>query len=281
MVMVGSDTGSPVNGGPNSSVEVLAAEPLSVSLRHFEASGLHETIATAHVLIASPEATIAHRVDGALVSAGPGTAIHIRPGQAHGYVRQPAEGWAAVITDPTPWPPATGSTVDLGRSHELVKLLFLVLTEPIDLPRPYVDRVVDACATALLTLVRNQAIGVDDVGPTSSYQRITEDFRRAVELGFAADRSVSSYARQIGCSSRTLTRATMQTLARTPREIIDERIGLAAARLLTMSDTSVSNISHALGFTTPSNFARFFRRVMGEAPTAYRGRHRDQAEGAA
>jgi len=253
-------------------INVLAAEPLSVSRRAFAFSGLELAIATASVLIASPSDTISHVVDGVTVSAAPGTAIHVRPGQSHAFVPQTGQGWVAIIADSEPWPANSDQTVDLGRSQELVHLLFLVLTEPPDLADVFVQRIIEACATALIRLVRKQEPLDAHLNASTSYERITEDFRRAVELGFAANRTVTSYARQVGCSPRTLTRATLAAAGRTPRELIDERVGLAAARLLTMSQTPISEIASALGFTTPSNFARFFRRVMGEAPKAYRSR---------
>jgi AraC family transcriptional regulator len=46
----------------------------------------------------------------------------------------------------------------------------------------------------------------------------------------------------------------------------------AAIRRLTERHQPVSDISHALGFSAPGHFSRFFRQHIGITPTEYRSR---------
>jgi AraC family 4-hydroxyphenylacetate 3-monooxygenase operon regulatory protein len=43
-----------------------------------------------------------------------------------------------------------------------------------------------------------------------------------------------------------------------------------AKRLLLFSDSAVSEIAYQLGFKDPAYFARFFNRLVGCSPSAYR-----------
>ncbi|TXU28689.1 helix-turn-helix domain-containing protein, partial [Escherichia coli] len=45
-----------------------------------------------------------------------------------------------------------------------------------------------------------------------------------------------------------------------------------AKRLLLFSDNAVNNIAWQLGFKDPAYFARFFNRLVGCSPSAYRAK---------
>ena len=56
--------------------------------------------------------------------------------------------------------------------------------------------------------------------------------------------------------------------------MLDRRIVLEAKRILAHTDLAVANVSAGLGFSEPSNFNRFFRRIEGRLPTEFRGQLR-------
>ena len=113
-------------------------------------------------------------------------------------------------------------------------------------------------------------------GPLSDYERMVADFRDLLEAGFASSRSVAHYADQLGCSARTLTRATNAVVGRAPKEMIDDRVTVAAVRLLTTTDLQINWIAQHLGFSQPSNFSKFFRRTTGVLPAEFREAHQGQ-----
>lgn len=55
-----------------------------------------------------------------------------------------------------------------------------------------------------------------------------------------------------------------------PQHFLDWHRVALAIDLLCSSDTTVSNISHALGFSAPSHFTRFFMQHIGLSPSDYR-----------
>ena len=85
--------------------------------------------------------------------------------------------------------------------------------------------------------------------------------------------SVRAIAAQIGYSERTLSRACEAAVGRTAKQVADARTVLEAKRLLVHSGASAVQIGHRLGFSEPTNFVKFFRRLAGVTPQAFREAH--------
>lgn len=83
-------------------------------------------------------------------------------------------------------------------------------------------------------------------------------------------RRVEDYARSLGYSARTLTRATLASDGVTAKEFIDRRILLEAKRLLAHSEQSAAHIAVQLGFSSATNFSKFFHRHTGKSPLTFR-----------
>ena len=94
---------------------------------------------------------------------------------------------------------------------------------------------------------------------------------------FTVTRQVDDYAKALGCSVRTLTRASLATTGRTAKQLVDDRVALEAKRLLAESDLPVAEIGQRLGFTEPTNFGRFFARTVGSSPGQFRADSRQAA----
>jgi AraC-like DNA-binding protein len=97
-------------------------------------------------------------------------------------------------------------------------------------------------------------------------------FRRAVERSYVATRRVEDYAARLGCSVRTLTRASLAATGRSAKQVIDDRAALEARRLLACTDLPIAEIGQRLAFPEPTNFGRFFHREVGCSPGAFRAR---------
>ena len=105
--------------------------------------------------------------------------------------------------------------------------------------------------------------------PTAE-KRTFARFRRQLEKGHSHSRRVEDYAAELGCSVRTLTRASLAVTGRTAKQVVDDRVALEARRLLACTDLSVAEIGRRLGFGEPTNFGRFFHREVGTSPGAFR-----------
>lgn len=116
----------------------------------------------------------------------------------------------------------------------------------------------------------DQRPGVEDETALALHRR----FRDLLERDFSVAHDVEHYARALGYSSRTLSRATGAATGQTPKQMIQERLALEAGRLLAHSSQPVSAIAAQLGFADASNFASFFTKQMHVTPTAFRARER-------
>ncbi|WP_424891526.1 helix-turn-helix domain-containing protein [Streptomyces sp. XH2] len=97
-------------------------------------------------------------------------------------------------------------------------------------------------------------------------------FRAAVEREFATSHRVADYARALGFSSRTLSRATTAAAGVGAKEFIDRRVMLEAKRLLAHSGLSAARIAGRVGFDDAANFSKFFQHREGCSPGAFRAR---------
>ena len=81
--------------------------------------------------------------------------------------------------------------------------------------------------------------------------------------------TVRRVAEALSTSPRTLQRR-LREAGTSHRQLVQQvRLDLAR-RLLAETDTSVSEIGLSLGYTDPSHFGRFFVRMTGLRPLAYR-----------
>lgn len=95
-------------------------------------------------------------------------------------------------------------------------------------------------------------------------------FRRELERSFATTRSIEDYAARLGYAPRTLTRACLAATGRSAKQLANARVTLQAQRLLAHTDLPMAAIGQALGFTEATNFGKFFTRVTGHTPGAFR-----------
>ncbi len=127
--------------------------------------------------------------------------------------------------------------------------------------------------TMLLRLARvlRVEVGASEMAHEGKIYRL---FCQELEVSFSMRPSVLDLARRIGFSESTLSRACVASVGRTAKEVIDQRIALEAKRLLVHSKATVAEIGHGLGFTEPTNFVKFFRRIALATPAAFRTDHR-------
>ena len=126
-------------------------------------------------------------------------------------------------------------------------------------------------AVLVLRLAHVQGVQAgDDAGGNEAFRR----FQHAVERDFSRTHRVADYARGLGYSVRTLTRATRTATGRGAKSFIDDRVLLEAKRQLVHTDAAAGAIGERLGFPDAVVFTKFFRQRAGETPTAFRNRAR-------
>ena len=95
-------------------------------------------------------------------------------------------------------------------------------------------------------------------------------FRTTVEHQHRQWHRVAQYANDLGCSEKSLSRATLAVTDMGAKTFLTNRIVLEARRLLAHTLSPVAAISEQLGFDEPTNFVKFFRRETGLTPGAFR-----------
>lgn len=235
-----------------------------------------------HHLLALTAGKLRHTVDFTAHTVEAGTWLWIRPGQVQqwGDVRR-AEG-ALILFEPEFPDPATAAAARLDDPHAAVAhvpapadrdALAVAATElarAFESPGGWPADVAKAVLRHQLAIILLRLAHLGSAagpGPGEPFA----GFRGAVESEYARTRRVADYARRLGYSSRTLSRATRAAAGVTAKEFIDRRVVLEAKRLLAHSDLTAAQIAARLGFTSPANFGKYFHQRTGTTPIAFRG----------
>jgi AraC-like DNA-binding protein len=237
-----------------------------------------------HHLITVDSGGLAHTVDFTGYALRPAQWLWVRPGQVQrwGDLRgaegslilfereflDPATASLAAIDDPhrpalhQPVEPDAGDLRDcaalLGRSFSAAGRLSL-------------DAHLAVLRHLLAALVLRLAhVAARAGGPGTEANETFLRFRDAVERDFARTRRVEDYAQVLGYSPRTLSRAALAAAGVGAKELIDRRVVLEAKRLLAHSDQPANLIAHQLGFSSATNFSKYFQQRTGQTPISFR-----------
>ncbi|GAA0657381.1 helix-turn-helix domain-containing protein [Kitasatospora atroaurantiaca] len=239
---------------------------------------------TFHHLITISSGSLWHMVDFTSYALKPGSWLWVRPGQVQQWgdlheaegtlvlferdVLDPGTVAAARVDDPhapvllVP-DPEDGHALEMAVHHlalEFQALRGIALEAHVAVLRHL-----------LAVLVLRLSQGTAAVGsPAPEPGETFVHFRDAVERDFARTRRLEDYARALGYSPRTLSRATLAGAGVGAKEFIDRRVVLEAKRLLAHGDQSASRIAAQLGFTSATNFSKYFHQRTGQSPIAFR-----------
>ncbi|MFF0065781.1 helix-turn-helix domain-containing protein [Streptomyces sp. NPDC005279] len=237
-----------------------------------------------HVLLTLTGGSLRQTVDFAEYTLRPGSWLWIRPGQVHQWGDAtraagtlilferdfPDSATAAAAGLDDPYAPVVrtpaGDDIDAlhDAAHHLEREFHAAMRMPVGIHVAVLRHLLDVLVLRLAHLSR--PIDVPAPAPGSAYMR----FRDAVERDFARTRRLADYARALGYSPRTLSRATLTAAGVGAKEFIDRRVVLEAGRLLAHSDLSAGRIAAQLGFSSATNFSKFFHQRTGQTPIAFR-----------
>jgi AraC-like DNA-binding protein len=232
-------------------------------------------------------------VDFLPVPCGPGSLLVLRPGQVHGLGDgQDWDGWLALFR--SEFLPSTSDLVaalgldrlpdhlqlnpdDFAATTEILGRMQLDATRsaPTKDIHALLRYQLSAMLWRLCTLTDQQADAITSRG----LQRFAR-FRRLVDQNHARWHQVAEYAKALGCTEKSLTRAAQEASGHHAKAVIASRITLEAKRLLAHTDRPIYLIAEGLGFAEATNFAKFFRRETGLTPAKFRASNREQSESA-
>ena len=129
-----------------------------------------------------------------------------------------------------------------------------------------------ACVLLHAARIHERLAPVSDEQPGGP-AALVRQLRSAVEARLRSRPTVQALAADLGYSVSTLDRACRAAEGRSAKAVIDRRIALEAQRLLVHSGDSAGQIGVSLGFSEPTNFLKFFKRVAGSTPDAFRQKY--------
>ena len=247
-----------------------------------------------HQLILVTHGLFGHTVDFKLESTRTGSILVMRPDQVQRFEANKAwDGWVVIFrpesfqaTASTGSQPAGFSVADLPVQLVLGKLSF----EPVRATMEQMHQ--DARLTGQMQLVRAleqaqlQALLIRlqfagkqlqaSPGKDSSLAKHFMKFRQATEQRFCEWHQVSVYARDLGISEKTLSRATQEVAGLSAKAYLSTRIALEARRMLAYTSWPIAHVADRLGFDEATNFIKFFRREAGYTPSGFRKHHSGQ-----
>lgn len=247
-----------------------------------------------HHLLLVKRGAARHMVDFVEHELDPGAVLLVRPGQVQQWhVREGFEGHLALVSGQALAPSLARSDIDM-------RLLALATWPTVS--RPSQELFLEAATdmNRLSTDVRRFE-GTDleaaiirhgllmlllrlarELRATSAERESTREaeihalFSHELEACYPKRLTVLDYAKRLGFSESTLSRACVATTGRTAKAEIDRRTTLEAMRLLVHSQATAAAIGHQLGFSEPTNFLKFFRRNASCTPLEFRERHGGQ-----
>lgn len=241
----------------------------------------------------------AHMVDFVTEQLSPGSVVLVRPGQVQQWFPGDSlEGTLVLITVNALFP-ETARSAPLGIGGlaidewpavtQLPQALMVEIDQAMGLLRQDFERFNHSALD--VTLIRHGVRGflmrigrwlVSQSGINAGWsgdRRIYRLFIRNLENRFHQRFGVTDYAALLGYSASTLSRACLAAEGRSAKQVIDRRVALEAARSLVHSQLSVAEIGYALGFSEATNFVKFFRRMNGMSPQAFRREMATQGQG--
>ena len=104
----------------------------------------------------------------------------------------------------------------------------------------------------------------------STAGHLTQRFMKLARENFKKERFMEFYAREMGITSKHLSRTIKAHTGFTASEWLDRMVVLEAKVLLKSSTMSIQQISEELNFPSQSFFGKYFKNIVGVSPKEFR-----------
>lgn len=165
-----------------------------------------------------------------------------------------------------------------GGERRYIGTLFAAIASEYATPAPARDLMLQSLIGVLAVwlgrqlLVRDAGEGEGDGsrGRADRAEVYLRGFLRLVEDNFARHWSIEEYAHRLDITPAHLNSLCRRLHGQTALGVVHQRLLLEAKRDLVYTGLTVNQIAELLGFSEPAYFTRFFKRLSGVAPTAFR-----------
>jgi len=129
----------------------------------------------------------------------------------------------------------------------------------------------EALVTALLVWIsRCQQQGQAPRNRDERDRQLLGQYLRLVEAHYREHLSVEDFAARLKVPSLQLNQLCRALCGQSALQVVHQRLLLEARRNLVYTRMSIGQLSDSLGFSDPTYFARFFKRLSGQTPNGYR-----------
>jgi len=101
-------------------------------------------------------------------------------------------------------------------------------------------------------------------------ETLLRNFKKLVDHNYKHWHSVKDYGNALYVSADHLNKVVKSLIGKTAKEYIQNRLIIAAKRLLFHTNSSTKEIAFELGFNEPAHFSHFFKKCTSHSPTAFR-----------
>lgn len=126
--------------------------------------------------------------------------------------------------------------------------------------------IITAPATHVVIRQSSDIFAVEDKDVRTALKYISDNAKRAIQ--------VYDVANACGLTTRTIQKKFKYHIGKSVSEEIDRARMELICKLLIESPKTISQIAYDIDFISENHFSRYFRRLMGMSPTAYRKRHK-------
>lgn len=164
-------------------------------------------------------------------------------------------------------------SLGLGEDSQHIKLAWRRLNKEYRSPQsPQRGALLESLLSCILVWVHRNGASRAQAGVQEKVDssRHLAHFARLIEEHYTRHHQVAYYASRLGITAAHLNVITKMHADKPALRLIHERLLLEARRELIYTTRTINTISYSLGFADPGYFTRFFKRVAGLSPKAFR-----------
>lgn len=106
--------------------------------------------------------------------------------------------------------------------------------------------------------------------PKTKGEQLYQRFETLLRLNYIRERLVSFYASRLCVTPKYLSAAVKRQTGRTAQQCIDDYVVTECKALLLSTDMTIQQIADKMNFPSQSVFGKYFKRLVGISPRAYR-----------
>ena len=155
--------------------------------------------------------------------------------------------------------------------HYILELFHHISKEESE-KHPFSESIIKTYIQLILAIGSKQKSSIENsvVSNEKLPNKNAAEFQKLLETHFKKEKELSFYSEKLNITNNTLSKTVKKEFAKTPTQLINERIILESKKLLHLTFRSVKEIASELGFEDEFYFSRYFKKLVGCSPKKYR-----------